>query len=75
MTALLQALARGAADLALAGHLARDGKGHAEPGDLVEDLLDRLAGRVDRPARARWSGRGGLAVGPGGDFLQIFFFF
>jgi AcrR family transcriptional regulator len=43
MTALLQALAHGAADLALSGHLARDGKGHAEPGDLVDDLLARLA--------------------------------
>lgn len=43
MTALLQALAHGAADLSLAGHLARDGKGHADPDDLVDDLLDRLA--------------------------------
>jgi AcrR family transcriptional regulator len=43
MTALLQALAHGAADLALSGHLARAGKGHAEPGDLVDDLLARLA--------------------------------
>jgi AcrR family transcriptional regulator len=43
MTALLQALAHGAADLALSGHLAKDGKGHAEPGDLVDDLLARLA--------------------------------
>ncbi|MGH3394367.1 MAG: TetR-like C-terminal domain-containing protein, partial [Streptosporangiaceae bacterium] len=43
MTALLRALAHGAADLALSGHLARDGKGHADPGDLVDDLLARLA--------------------------------
>lgn len=43
MTALLQALAHGAADLALSGHLARDGKGHADPDDLVDDLLARLA--------------------------------
>ena len=43
MTALLQALAHGAADLALSGHLARDGKGHADPDDLVDDLLACLA--------------------------------
>lgn len=47
VAALLQALGHGAADLALGGHLARDGKGRAGPEDLVEDLfalLERAAG-------------------------------
>ena len=46
--ALLLALAHGAADMALSGHLARDGKGHADPDDLVDDLfllLTRKEGR------------------------------
>ncbi|TDE14297.1 TetR/AcrR family transcriptional regulator [Jiangella asiatica] len=42
MAALLQALAHGAADLAAAGHLDADGKGHASPADLVDDLLEYL---------------------------------
>lgn len=42
LAALLRALAHGAADLALIGHLAADGKGHADPGDLVDDLLRYL---------------------------------
>lgn len=42
LTALLLALAHGAADLALAGHLAKNGKGHADPDDLVDDLLGIL---------------------------------
>jgi AcrR family transcriptional regulator len=42
LTALLLALTHGAADLALSGHLARDGKGHASPADLVDDLLYQL---------------------------------
>jgi len=46
LAALLQATAHGAADLALGGHLARDGKGHASPTDLVDDLLAALS----RPA-------------------------
>ncbi|HEX4740688.1 MAG TPA: TetR/AcrR family transcriptional regulator [Caulobacteraceae bacterium] len=39
MASLLLALAHGAVTLALAGHLARDGKGRASPEDLVADLF------------------------------------
>jgi AcrR family transcriptional regulator len=46
MASLLRALTHGAADLALAGHLAADGKGHADPEDLVDDLLSYLALRA-----------------------------
>jgi AcrR family transcriptional regulator len=42
LTALLLALAHGATDLALSGHLAKNGKGHAGPTDLVDDLFDHL---------------------------------
>ena len=42
LTALLLAVAHGAADLALSGHLAADGKGHADPEDLVADLFGYL---------------------------------
>lgn len=42
LTALLLALAHGASDLALSGHLARKGKGHADPADLIDDLLAQL---------------------------------
>jgi AcrR family transcriptional regulator len=42
VAALLLAVAHGAADLALAGHLAKDGKGHAEPADLVDDFFAQL---------------------------------
>jgi AcrR family transcriptional regulator len=42
MTSLVMALAHGACHLALAGHLAREGKGRADPVDLVEDLLANL---------------------------------
>jgi AcrR family transcriptional regulator len=45
ITALILALAHGAADLALGGHLARDGKGHADPGDLLDDLFGLMARR------------------------------
>jgi AcrR family transcriptional regulator len=45
LTALFLALAHGAADLALSGHLAKDGKGHASPDDLVDDLMTRLRRR------------------------------
>lgn len=48
LAALLRSLAHGAADLAFAGHLARDGKGHADPDDLVDDLLGYL-GAAARP--------------------------
>ncbi len=40
--ALLRALAHGAADLALAGHLAPDGKGHSDAAGLIDDLFDHL---------------------------------
>lgn len=42
LAALLQALAHGAVALALAGHLSPGGKGHASPGDLVDDLIGHL---------------------------------
>jgi hypothetical protein len=48
MAALLRALAHGAADRAVAGHLARDGKDPAEPADLVDDLLLYLESSVRR---------------------------
>lgn len=42
LASLLRALAHGAADLAAAGHLSPDGKGHASPDQLVDDLIDYL---------------------------------
>jgi AcrR family transcriptional regulator len=42
VTALIQATAHGAVDLALSGHLSSAGKGHADPDDLVDDLLRHL---------------------------------
>jgi AcrR family transcriptional regulator len=45
LTAMFLALAHGAADLALSGHLARNGKGHADPADLIDDLFARLTVR------------------------------
>jgi AcrR family transcriptional regulator len=42
IAALLLAVAHGAVDLALAGHLSPSGKGHASPDDLVDDLLTYL---------------------------------
>lgn len=39
---LVLALAHGAADLALAGHLSATGRGHADPEDLVADLFRYL---------------------------------
>ena len=45
VTALILALAHGAADLALGGHLSRDGKGHADPGDLLDDLFALMTPR------------------------------
>jgi AcrR family transcriptional regulator len=44
LAALMLALAHGAADLALAGHLSKGGKGHAEPADLLDDFFDQLNG-------------------------------
>ena len=46
VAALLLATAHGAADMALAGHLGREGKGHADAEDLVEDLFALLGARV-----------------------------
>lgn len=43
ITALLQAVAHGAADLESAGHLAPEGKGGTDAAGLVADLLDHLA--------------------------------
>jgi AcrR family transcriptional regulator len=42
VAALILAVTHGAVDLALSGHLARNGKGHAAPRDLVDDLFERL---------------------------------
>lgn len=42
LAALLRALAHGAADLAAAGHLSSAGKGHADPDELVDDLIGYL---------------------------------
>jgi AcrR family transcriptional regulator len=42
LASLLRALAHGGADLASAGHLMPDGKGHASPEQLVDDLLGYL---------------------------------
>ncbi|MGF6880752.1 hypothetical protein ABIA39_000633 [Nocardia sp. GAS34] len=48
LAALLRAQAHGAADLAAAGHLAADGKGRADPADLVDDLLGYLPAAIRR---------------------------
>jgi AcrR family transcriptional regulator len=42
LAALILAATHGAVDLALSGHLAKTGKGHADPKDLVDDLLSHL---------------------------------
>ena len=42
VAALILAVAHGAVDLALSGHLSETGKGHARPQDLVDDLFDQL---------------------------------
>jgi hypothetical protein len=44
VAALVLAVAHGAADLEISGHLAKAGKGHASAEDLVDDLLRHLAG-------------------------------
>jgi AcrR family transcriptional regulator len=43
LAALILAATHGAVDLALSGHLAKAGKGHADPQDLVDDLLTYLS--------------------------------
>ncbi len=40
--ALLMSLIHGSIDLALGGHLAADGKGGSDPGDLIDDLIEML---------------------------------
>ena len=42
LTALLRALAHGAADLTIAGHLSPEGKGHADSAGLIDDLVGYL---------------------------------
>lgn len=42
VAAFARALAHGAAELAISGHLAVDGKGHADAEDLVDDLFHFL---------------------------------
>jgi AcrR family transcriptional regulator len=52
VAALMQALAHGAADLALAGHLSATGKGRAGPEDLVADLFRHLKSSANAAPRA-----------------------
>lgn len=42
VAALIRATAHGAVALALTGHLSAEGKGHADPADLVRDLFHHL---------------------------------
>lgn len=42
VAALLRATAHGAADLAIAGHLSPNGKGHAHATELIDDLLGHI---------------------------------
>jgi AcrR family transcriptional regulator len=49
LAALLLALAHGAVDQALAGHLSATGKGAANPEDLFDDLLAYLTQTVAQP--------------------------
>jgi hypothetical protein len=51
VAALILAVTHGAVDLALSGHLARRGKGHADPNDLVNDLLEYLRRHPARETR------------------------
>ncbi len=51
LASLMLALAHGAADLALAGHLSATGKGAADPEMLVDDLFDLLTTQRRRAAR------------------------
>lgn len=49
LTALLQALVHGAVDLTLSGHLSAQGKGRADPDDLVDDLIAYLQAAAAPP--------------------------
>jgi AcrR family transcriptional regulator len=55
IASLMLALAHGAADLALGGHLSAAGKGHADPEHLVDDLVRALgeSRKVETRGRAR----------------------
>jgi AcrR family transcriptional regulator len=56
LAALMLALAHGAVDQALAGHLSSTGKGNADPEDLFDDLLRYLtksAGQTRKPKKGR----------------------
>ncbi|MDF5758035.1 TetR/AcrR family transcriptional regulator [Spongiactinospora sp. TRM90649] len=53
VTGLLIALAHGAVDLALAGHLTSGGARPADPGDLVDDLLSYLRAAAPSPGGPR----------------------
>jgi AcrR family transcriptional regulator len=55
LASLFRALAHGGADLASAGHLAPDGKGHASPEQLIDDLLGylRVAAETAHPPTSR----------------------
>jgi AcrR family transcriptional regulator len=55
VAALLLAVTHGAVDLALSGHLARHGKGHADPRDLVDDLIGHLRTQAGTPRARRRS--------------------
>lgn len=48
LAALILALAHGAVDQALAGHLSATGKGSANPEDLLDDLLEYLTQSVSQ---------------------------
>jgi AcrR family transcriptional regulator len=55
VAALVLAVTHGAVDLALSGHLARKGKGHADPHDLVDDLIEHLQTRTGSMGHRRRS--------------------
>jgi AcrR family transcriptional regulator len=46
LASLVRSVAHGAADLAASGHLSAEGKGHASPQQLVDDLLAYLKAAV-----------------------------
>ncbi|MGO9453362.1 MAG: TetR/AcrR family transcriptional regulator [Candidatus Binataceae bacterium] len=49
LASLFLALAHGAADQALAGHLSSEGKGHASPEQLVDDLFGYISAKPTAP--------------------------